>query len=187
MFGYTKDEIDALLKTLTDSQLVKRTIQRKTDASPAFAELYGRYQRKLAAYVSAKVNYNQSLIDDVIQDTFSTAWKNIHQLKDSEKFFQWVVTIARNNAMDVLRDRKKAQELNEIFGVDESSEQPETLDLGETEAILATLSDDEREIVVYKAILEYSFEEIACELNQTLSATKMRYYRAMEKLKAAHT
>ncbi len=171
------------MKTLSDSQLVKRTGQRKADAALAFAELYGRYQGKVAAYVSAKVNYNQALIDDVIQDTFMTAWKNIHQLRDSERFFQWIVTIARNNAMDVLREKKKTDELGELFGISDESIQPDAIDLGETEAILSALAADERETVVYKAVLEYSFEEIAAELQQSVSAVKMRYYRAMEKLK----
>ena len=37
------------MQALTDIQLVKRTLQRRGDASLAFAKLYGRYQGKIAA------------------------------------------------------------------------------------------------------------------------------------------
>ncbi|MFT5313807.1 MAG: RNA polymerase sigma-70 factor (ECF subfamily), partial [Paraglaciecola sp.] len=53
------------MDSLSDAQLIKRTIQRRGDASLAYAMLYGRYQHKIAAYVGAKVNYNQALVDDV--------------------------------------------------------------------------------------------------------------------------
>lgn len=165
---------------------MRRTLQRKGDAAPAFAQLYSRYQRKIAAYVSAMVNYNQAVIDDVLQDTFLTAWKKINLLQDETRFFQWLVTIARNTAMDALRDKKRTDEISEIFSVDEDSEQDEPIDMGQTESMLASLDSEERETVVYKAILEYSFEEIAAVLGNSVSAVKMRYYRALEKLKQAN-
>jgi RNA polymerase sigma-70 factor (ECF subfamily) len=70
--------------------------------------------------------------------------------------------------------------------LDDEVAEPE-LDLGETEQILSTLDPIDREIVVMKAVLEYSLEEIATQLSLKLSATKMRYYRALDKLKAEIT
>jgi RNA polymerase sigma-70 factor (ECF subfamily) len=174
------------MHSLSDTQLVKRTLQRRGDASLAFAKLYGRYQHKVAAYVGAKVNYNQALVDDVLQDTFMTAWNKLEQLKDANKFFPWLVTIACNTAMDVLRDKKRVEQLSSLLSLDDEVAEPE-LDLGETEQILSTLDPTDREIVVMKAVLEYSLEEIATQLSLKLSATKMRYYRALDKLKAEIT
>jgi len=171
------------MDSLSDAQLIKRTIQRRGDASLAFARLYGRYQHKVAAYVGAKVNYNHALVDDVLQDSFMTAWNKLEQLHDANKFFPWLVTIARNTAMDVLRDKKRVEALSSLLSLDEEVAEPE-LDLGETEQILLLLEPIEREIVVMKAVLEYSLEEIAIQLSLKLSATKMRYYRALDKLKA---
>ena len=170
------------MDSLSDAQLIKRTIQRRGDASLAFARLYGRYQHKVAAYVGAKVNYNHALVDDVLQDSFMTAWNKLEQLQDANKFFPWLVTIARNTAMDVLRDKKRVEALSSLLSLDEEVAEPE-LDLGETEQILLLLEPIEREIVVMKAVLEYSLEEIATQLSFKLSATKMRYYRALDKLK----
>lgn len=167
---------------MSDAQLVKRALQRRGDASMAFAQLYARYQSKVAAYIGAKVNYNAALMEDVLQDTFTRAWQKLEQLQDADKFFPWIVTIARNTALDTLRDKKRINDLATILKVEEQELQ-EGPDLGETEHLLATLDPSDREIVVLKIILEYSFEEIAIKFSASVSATKMRYYRALDKLK----
>tara|TARA_R110000744_G_scaffold272927_1_gene385805 strand:- start:1811 stop:2347 length:537 start_codon:yes stop_codon:yes gene_type:complete len=171
------------LQHLTDIQLVKRTLQRRGDASLAFAKLYGRYQAKIAAYIAAKVSYNSSLVDDVLQDTFMTAWHKLEQLKEHDKFFPWVVTIARNTAMDVLREKKRVDDISHLLNQEEP-EAEEALDLGATEKMLVNLDPVDREIVVMKAVLECSFEEISAQLGLALSASKMRYYRALDKIKS---
>lgn len=148
----------------------------------AFAYLYARYQRKVSAYVGAKVGYNHGISDDVLQDTFMLAWHKLEQLKDPEKFFPWLVTIARNSALDVLRDKQRVDEISHLLRQEEEADEP--LDLTETERLLASLETIDREIVVMRAVLECSFEEIGQQLSLTLSATKMRYYRALDKLKA---
>ena len=173
------------MQHLTDIQLVKRTLQRRGDASLAFAKLYGRYQAKIAAYIAAKVSYNPSLVDDVLQDTFMTAWHKLEQLKEHDKFFPWVVTIARNTAMDVLREKKRVDDISHLLNQEEpETETEEELDLGATEKMLVNLDPVDREIVVMKAVLECSFEEISAQLGLALSASKMRYYRALDKVKS---
>lgn len=167
---------------LSDAQLVNRALQRRGDASQAFALLYGRYQSKVAAYIGARVNYNTALMEDVLQDTFTRAWQKLEQLQEADKFFPWLVTIARNTALDSLRDKKRVNDLATILKVEEE-DLHEAPDLGETEKLLATLDPSDREIVVLKIILEYSFDEIAIKLSVSVSATKMRYYRALDKLK----
>lgn len=160
-----------------------RTLQRKGDATLAFAHLYARYQRKIAAYVGAKVGYNHGIRDDVLQDTFMQAWHKLEQLKDHDKFFPWLITIARNTALDVLRDKQRVDEISHLLSLEEE-EADEPFDLTQTERLLATLDVMDREIVVMRAVLESTFEDIGRQLNLTLSATKMRYYRALDKLKA---
>lgn len=173
------------MDNLSDAQLVKRTLQRKGDAALAFAKLYGRYHVKIAAYIGAKVNYNKSIIEDVQQETFTIAWNKLEQLKDVEKFFPWLVTISRNAAMDVLREKKRVNELEAILKIDNDDKVDELIsELGDTEQLLTTLEPLDREVVVLKVLLEYSFEEISNKLSLSISATKMRYYRALDKLKA---
>jgi RNA polymerase sigma-70 factor (ECF subfamily) len=170
------------LQHLTDRQLVHKTLQRKEDGTLAFAYLYARYQQKISAYIGAKVGYNQSIIDDVLQDTFMVAWHKLEQLKDHDKFFPWLITIARNTALDVLRDKHRVDEISHLLSLEEEADEP--FDLTVSERLLATLDVLDREIVVMRAVLEGTFEDIGRQLNLTLSATKMRYYRALDKLKA---
>ncbi|MGY0591332.1 MAG: sigma factor-like helix-turn-helix DNA-binding protein, partial [Paraglaciecola chathamensis] len=92
----------------------------------------------------------------------------------------------RNTAMDVLREKKRVDDISYLLNQEEP-ETEEDIDLGETEKMLANLEPLDREIVVMKAVLECSFEEISSQLGLALSASKMRYYRALDRLKSEIT
>lgn len=167
------------MKHLTDAALV---VLAKTGSSPAFSELCLRYQHKLSCYIRAQTRYDESLAEDVVQDAFVKAWRKLYSLKEDDKFFQWMVSICRNISIDYVRDKQRTDDLLEIFNIHEE----ETVDveyLGDMDKLLIQLNDEEREITVMKAILEFSFDEIAEILNISVSASKMRYYRSIDKLK----
>ncbi len=168
-------------KSLSDEKLVAITLQKQGDAAAAFAQLFNRYQKKVSAYLSYQTQLDHSHIQDILQDAFLTAWNKIEQLHDPEKFFQWIVTISRNAMIDHVRGLKRTTLLIEAL-----SEQPQhdTTKIVATSAnkLLAKLAEDERDIIALKAVFEFSFDEIAEQLNISTSAAKMRYYRAIEKL-----
>ncbi|WP_075188275.1 RNA polymerase sigma factor [Teredinibacter haidensis] len=165
-----------------DQQLVEYALLRSNYSSAAFAHLFHRYQNKIAAFVAAQVFYDRDAVDDIVQETFLSSWNKLEQLKDTAKFFSWTVSISRNLTMDYLRNKRKNAQLLDWLTQQENEEIEAPADTSELENMLLLLDEDEREVAVMRAILELSFDEIAQQLSITLSAAKMRYYRAIKKL-----
>lgn len=171
------------MKNLTDAELVMLACEKSGMSSQAFAELYSRYQGKLKAYILSLTSYDRSIADDILQITFESAWSRIHQLKNPNQFFQWTVTIARNKTYDFVKSIKVVEQIEDWMTEDFVDNSFNIEYQNDLEKMLVSLSKEEREVTVMKAVLGFSFDEIAEQLSLSLSATKMRYYRALEKMK----
>ena len=173
-----------MFSVLSDAELIDLLIPKKNQASLAYAELCSRYQNKLAAYLRLNNTVDGDTINDILQDTFLTAWNKIEQLDDHSKFFSWLLTIARNRLMDFFREQKKINDYSQWF--EQHHQEPPQYEMqhdqSDLEKLLVHLSTEDRELVLLKAVLELSFEEI-CQFSElSLSAIKMRYYRALDSL-----
>src|SRR5690242_20529513 len=67
----------------------------------AFAEIYARFAGAVHAVVLARVRWGEA--GDVVQDVFLIAWERLPNLRDPAAFPGWLMTIARNRALDALR------------------------------------------------------------------------------------
>lgn len=163
--------------------LVAAVRAQSPESSVAFSELFGRYRNKIWRYVHSITSFDQSLIEEIVQDTFLKAWKSIDSLKETDRFFQWVVTIARNETYSHIRVEKRYQAFEEWAEEAGSAQSIDDIDnADEKNFLLNHLSREDAEVVMMKAVLEFSFDEIAGNLNIGKSAAKMKYYRAIEKL-----
>jgi RNA polymerase sigma-70 factor (ECF subfamily) len=69
----------------------------------AMAELYDRYGR-LAYYLIYRIVGNESAAEDMVQETFLRVWNSIHNFdRDRGPLGRWVLSVARNRAIDYLR------------------------------------------------------------------------------------
>lgn len=153
------------------------------EAEAAFEQLFARYQGKIWNYTYNLSNFDQSMVDDILQLAFLKAWRNIHSLKDHTRFFQWLVTITRNEAYARINIEKKYQQLDDWMHPEKEDPSLSRLEDGqESHQLLQKLSQEEADIVVMKSVLELNFKEISEQTELSLSAAKMKYYRALEKL-----
>jgi RNA polymerase sigma factor (sigma-70 family) len=81
--------------------LVKRC--RKGD-NQAFQQLYLHYNKSLFN-ASVRLLNNIPEAEDVLQESFITAFKNLSQLRESAGFGSWLKRIVINKSLDVLRKR----------------------------------------------------------------------------------
>ncbi|PIZ47482.1 hypothetical protein COY32_01625 [candidate division WWE3 bacterium CG_4_10_14_0_2_um_filter_41_14] len=95
----------------TDEHLAELT--QKGDNAP-YAELLNRYEPKLMRYALRLVK-NDQVAQDVVQNTFIKAYKNLKGFDTKRQFSSWIYRITHNEAMDHLRRKKK-----EISGVDKA-------------------------------------------------------------------
>ena len=76
-----------------------------------FEKIYKDHYALVASIVQ-KFKITDAAADDIIQDTFIQAWKNLATLKNPEAFRGWLSTIARNNCLKVLSKAKQNKNLS---------------------------------------------------------------------------
>lgn len=163
----------------------------------AFAELMGRYRDAIYFMLLKMVN-NKSDAEDLTIEAFGKAFKNIHQYSPKYAFSTWLFKIASNNCIDYLR--KKRNNLVSIDGShndDKEMDQPihlkdETPDPEENlikeqkkilmRTVVKKLKPRYRILIELRYFKEYSYEEIAEELDLPLGTVKAQLFRARELL-----
>lgn len=86
-------------KDLSDNELV--FIMREKD-SEKFGEIIERYQGRLFAYLYRLVGSKEEA-EDLLQDVFIKAYKNINSYDIERKFSSWIYRIAHNEAVNHIK------------------------------------------------------------------------------------
>lgn len=161
----------------------------------AFAELMNRY-RDSVYYMLLKMVNNPSDADDLTIEAFGKAFKNIANYTPSYAFSTWLFRIATNNCIDFIRKKKSAPSAldhqNEEYESPTASLQSETPDPEEEliiqqkadqlNYVVSLLKPQYRRLIELRFFKEYSYEEIAYELNIPLGTVKAQIFRAKELL-----
>ena len=180
---------------VTDAQLIARCIVG--DDRHAFAELVKRHQSGVRACLRKLTAGNQALADDLAQDTFVLAWRNLKSFRQEARFSTWLYRIATNCWLGHTRKRRE-----ELLGdrdaelVDDADDAPVdaahdadhaqgTAMKIDLERALARLSEAERAAIVQCYHNDLSHEEAAYVLGCPVGTVKTHILRGKQKLKAA--
>lgn len=149
--------------------------------------LYREFAKPVAA-VARSVVGNDHMIDDIVQQTFTKAWKSAQSFDPSRRFAPWLFSIARRTAIDAIRSESRPT----IGGHEPESETPveppsmeRTWEAFEVRRAIDTLPEDEREVVRLSYQLRLTQTEIAEHLSIPLGTVKSRSHRAHNRLTAA--
>lgn len=85
------------LTDLTDVQLVEKALEENSQA--AYFSIYARYHVGVCAQIS-KIIQNQEELEDICMETFEKAFKQLATFRRDAKFSTWILTIAKNTALD---------------------------------------------------------------------------------------
>jgi len=96
-----------------DNELVNELY---THNEQAFQELYQKYYWLVFGVVNKKVK-NKEVSSEITQDVFLKMWNNISQYQNNSNFRAWLVTIAKNLAIDYVK-AQSARQLNLIINND---------------------------------------------------------------------
>ena len=99
----TASEMRRQLAVLDDSQIVQCFLDGEDSA---FAELVGRYERRLQNFVHRTVG-DRERAEDLVQETFVRVYRHLHRFDQTRKFSTWIYTIAGNLAKNELRNRAR--------------------------------------------------------------------------------
>jgi len=162
----------------------------------AFARLLRRYKDSIYFMLLKMVN-NRNDAEDLTLEAFGKAFRNLHQYSPTYAFSTWLFKIASNNCIDFLRKKKGTYIAIDNNGdQNDSGEQiklktkelnPEEKLIRKQKAILLhkivrRLKPRYRTLVELRYFREFSYEEIAKELDLTLGTVKAQLFRAREML-----
>lgn len=162
----------------------------------AFTRLLARYKDAIYFMLLKMVN-NRNDAEDLTLEAFGKAFKNLHQYSPTYAFSTWLFKIASNNCIDFLRRKKgtyitienngDSSENSEVIRLKSRELNPEEKLIRQQKAkilhhIVRRLKPRYRTLVELRYFREYSYEEIAKELDIPLGTVKAQLFRAREML-----
>jgi RNA polymerase sigma-70 factor (ECF subfamily) len=154
-------------------------------------KIYDQYYHQVRKFILTYVR-DEWAADDLIQETFIRAQKNLDSLKDFSKISSWIFRIAYNLCQDHFRDLKKTS-VNEKRPIDATEafeaacvqKELERNQMGEcVQRQVDLLPESLRTVLILFDTMEFSHQEIADILGITVENVKVRLHRARKKLKS---
>ena len=166
--------------------------------SEAFRALVERHSR--AVYrVAHRMTGNPSDAEDVVQETFLRAYRQLSRFESRANFSTWLHRIAVNCSIDLIRSRPHREAAHdaadlEQFGAldacDSGPPSPERLTLSaemheRVTRAMASLSPMERAAFMLRHFEGHSIDEISRALGLKANAAKHSIFRAVRKMRGA--
>ena len=165
----------------------------------AFAQLMKRYKDAIY-FMLLKMVYNKEDAEDLAIEAFGKAFANISQYEPQFAFSTWLFRIASNNAIDHLRKKRvntipldTSTGRDSHAGIDYNYNPPSEADNPEDSLIktqkanvlhkaVSMLKPRYRKLLELRYFNEYSYSEIAEELDLPLGTVKVQLFRSREML-----
>lgn len=155
---------------------------REGDRS-AFGALYQRYARMVHGILLGRVPVGD--VEDLVQDVFVRAMRQVHTLRDVNCFGGWLATVARNRANDYHRRSVELVELNE----EAPNQTPEKRSSGSEDdgaailGVIRGLPEAYRETLILRLVEGMTGPEIAERTGLTAGSVRVNLHRGMQMLR----
>ncbi len=163
----------------------------------AFARLVDLYRRSVYG-LTYRLLRDQEEARDAAQETFVRAWSAIETYDASQPFAPWILRIARNHALDLLRRRVPASRQVELDAAPEDGAPATELagdapgadaaleraqDRATLEAAVAALPANYREVIQLFHVEQLSYKEIAATMGIPIGTVMTWLHRARAQLR----
>lgn len=150
------------------------------DSAALLAEL-----PRLRRYARALVG-ERAAADDLVQDTLERAWSRAAQWRADGELRPWLFGIMHNLRVDQLRrPGLPTRPLeDEDFDLPVRATQADALEVGDLDAALARLPEEQRAVLLLVALEDMRYEQIAATLGIPLGTVMSRLARGRERLRA---
>jgi RNA polymerase sigma-70 factor, ECF subfamily len=158
----------------------------------AFQLIFEQHHRFVFRFLYGMVG-ERRLAEELMQETFMQAYKNIGKVREEAKLLSWLCGIARHVALHSLRSRRGK---NQWIGIDDQEVAelkdaqltPETRMLNtELRAVihraLAALDEERRGVFILKVLQQMSYEEIAEVTGFSIPKLKTDLHRAKAQMR----
>lgn len=167
------------------NELVTRA---KEGSAEAFGELYELYYKEMYCY-ACYVTGSEILAQDAVSDAVLSAFRQIKSLKNEKAFKGWIFKILCAACKRYYTENQKKKSLAYLDDDEANFSEPASfgnMELSvELKSALATLSEEEREIVVLSVLGNYKSHELADILDIPPSTVRSKLKRSLAKLRTA--
>ncbi len=155
----------------------------------AFTFLLDYYWNEVFGFMLKRTE-NETQAEDITIETFSKAFDKIGTYNPEFQFNTWLIAIAKNVHIDLLRKKKSSlfveitdEEDQQAYNVPDSSPTAEDeliteQNLSQLLRFIKELKPHYQEVIQYRYFQEMSYQEIAEELNEPLNNVKVKLLRA---------
>lgn len=174
--------------TVHNEEEIVRQLQSPDTQRSAFSKVIEAYRERLYWQIR-KMVLNHDDADDVLQNTFLKAWKNLDSFRSESKLSTWLFRIAINESITFLNKQRQERQLNPQDSDDyliENLEADEYFDGDELqrnlqEAVL-TLPEKQRLVFNMRYFDEMKYDDISDILGTSVGALKASYHIAVKKI-----
>ena len=142
-----------------------------------------KYMHRQIYAVAYSVLRDFTLSDDIVQETYVKIMEKAVSYEKETKARAWILSIARNLAIDIYRKRSFDCSSENIEEEDNHFDEGSVLVSMEVKRALDSLDDEERQIVTLKVYAGLKHKEIAHLLEINDESCKKKYQRAIAKLR----
>ena len=157
----------------------------------AFRELYGRTAPKLLAVI-ARILRDKAAAEDVLQDVYLRVWQNAGSYSaETARPMTWLIAIARNRSLDVMRQRRDvlvppAEDGTDWFATipEARNREAELIDLDRLRVCLSRLEETQRRCLLDAYYDGFSREELAGRYGRPVNTIKTWLHRSAGMLRS---
>ena len=147
----------------------------------AFGSLYERYARMVHGVLLASAEHDD--VQDLVQDVFFRALRQLHTLREPAAFGGWLATMARNEARMHHRSAKPTEELSDQLPGPAPTPPVVGLELDDVLRALRALPERYREPLTLRLVEQMGGEEIARTLGLTHGTVRVYLHHGIRLLR----
>ncbi len=168
----------------TDEQLISKALAGQKDA---WIKLVRRYEQAIYNY-GVRMTSNPDDAKDLMQEIFVSVFRNLSSYRGEGSFKAWLFRIASYRCVEYYRRKKPSQGLDDAPEASDDTVQPESLMLLDQQSkqlvtAMQQLPLAQKAVVELKFFGQFTFDEIAEQLDVSSNTVKSRLYAALDKLK----
>jgi RNA polymerase sigma-70 factor (ECF subfamily) len=173
------------IRAVDDAALLKRMGQRDENA---MEDLFRRYSGAVYS-VALRVLHDSGQAEDVLQEVFLQLWRHPAAfVQQRGSLGGWLVVVARNRAIDLLRRRKPSDSVEDVVlasSVNVAEEAERNTTMQKVRLVIAGLPEGQRKTLELAYFEGLSHTEIASRTGDPLGTVKTRIRQALISLRKA--
>ncbi len=151
----------------------------------SFEKVYSEYYTPVYRYILSMCKDGYTA-EEITQETFFKALKNIEKYDPSQKMLTWLCTIAKNTYFTKVKKSGRYEELSDTLADDEDSILDRIIDSEESMEILKVLhnlTEPYKEVFTLRVLGSLSFKKIGAVFGKTESWARVTFFRSKTMIK----